>query len=246
MKNTNLHYEFTEEKIEFLGRTLHRIKAIKDLPFYRVEIGDLGGFIEKYENLQDNAWVGDKAMVFGDALISENAIVYENAIVCENAKIFGNAKVSGNAKVYGEAVIYEYSDIYSNALVFGKSNISGMAKVCGDSKVYENSKVYDNVEVRGHSKVFGNAVLYGDAVICGYSEIQSKNDICTFSYFSKNNNTITFFNTKDNIIGVNYGFFYGTVEEFIEEIKENYDDKFIKECLAIIEVVKIKFNINIP
>lgn len=156
MKNTNLHYEFTEEKIEFLGRTLHRIKAIKDLPFYRVEIGDLGGFIEKYENLQDNAWVGDEAMVFGDA------------------------------------------------------------------------------------------ILYGDALICGYSEIQSKNDICTFSYFSKNSNTITFFNTKGNIIGVNYGFFYGTVEEFIEEIKENYDDKFIKECLAIIEVVKIKFNINIP
>lgn len=70
MKNKNLHYEFTEEKIEFLGRTLHRIKAIKDLPFYRVEIGDLGGFIEKYENLQDNAWVGDEAMVFDNALIS--------------------------------------------------------------------------------------------------------------------------------------------------------------------------------
>lgn len=185
MKNKNLHYEFTEEKIEFLGRTLHRIKAIKDLPLYRVEFGDLGGFIEKYENLQDSAWVGDEAMVFDNALVSENAIVYEN------------------------------------------------------------SNLYDSVEVRGHSKVFGNAVLYGDALICGYSEIQSKNDLCTFSYFSKNSNTITFFNTKGNIIGVNYGFFYGTVEEFIEEIKENYDDKFIKECLAIIEVVKIKFNIKI-
>ena len=119
------------------------------------------------------------------------------------------------------------------------------ALVSENAIVYENSNLYDSVEVRGHSKVFGNAVLYGDALICGYSEIQSKNDLCTFSYFSKNSNIITFFNTKGNIIGVNYGFFYGTVEEFIEEIKENYDDKFIKECLAIIEVVKIKFNIKI-
>ncbi|EJF81205.1 hypothetical protein MCQ_00483, partial [Candidatus Bartonella washoeensis Sb944nv] len=37
-------YEFTDETIEVNGRTLYRIRALKD--FWQVKAGDLGGFIE--------------------------------------------------------------------------------------------------------------------------------------------------------------------------------------------------------
>ena len=57
-------YMLTDETTTIKGRTLHRIKALKD--FGEVKAGDLGGFIEREENLsqEGNAWVGDYAKVF--------------------------------------------------------------------------------------------------------------------------------------------------------------------------------------
>ena len=64
-------YEFTGETINFMGRTLHRIKACRD--FGSAKAGDIGGFIEKEENLSHcgNAWVFEDAKVFEDALIKD-------------------------------------------------------------------------------------------------------------------------------------------------------------------------------
>ena len=56
-------FELTKEtKVEF-GVTLHRIKALKD--FGDVEKGELGGWIEKEENLDKygNAWVSGDAWI---------------------------------------------------------------------------------------------------------------------------------------------------------------------------------------
>ena len=85
------HYEFTGETIAVYNKILHRIRATKDLPEHEVEKGELGGWIEKYENLADNAWVGDEAKVFGNARVFENAIVYGNARVHGNSEICENA-----------------------------------------------------------------------------------------------------------------------------------------------------------
>ena len=62
-------YELTSETKVFLGKTLYRIKAL--VQFGNVNAGDLGGWIEKEENLSQsgNAWV------YGDARVSGNAEV---------------------------------------------------------------------------------------------------------------------------------------------------------------------------
>lgn len=80
-------YELTNETKNIFGKTLYRIKALID--FGSVEKGELGGFIEKEDNLNqhDNAWVYDNARVFG------------NAMVYGNARVFGNAWVSGKIKL---------------------------------------------------------------------------------------------------------------------------------------------------
>ena len=77
---------------ELFGKTLYRIKALKN--FGDVKKGDLGGYIEKEENLSHdgNAWVFD------------NARVYDDAWVYDNARVSGNAEVSGNARVRGNAI----------------------------------------------------------------------------------------------------------------------------------------------
>ena len=75
-------YELTAESIVKFGRTLFRIKAL--VAFGDVEEGELGGFVEKEENLDQsgNAWVSGDAQVFGDA------------------RVFGDAWVSGDAMVF--------------------------------------------------------------------------------------------------------------------------------------------------
>lgn len=69
-------FELTTEFItNFLGIKLFRIKAL--VKFGDVKKGELGGFVEKEENLEHygNAWVSGDTQVYGDAKVSGNAIV---------------------------------------------------------------------------------------------------------------------------------------------------------------------------
>jgi hypothetical protein len=78
-------YEFTGETKEirllFRTATLHRIRAT--VAFGIVEVGDLGGWIEKEENLSHEG----KAWVCGDAE------VWGNAEVCGDAEVFSASHV---------------------------------------------------------------------------------------------------------------------------------------------------------
>ena len=127
-------FELTSESIvNIFGKKLFRIKAL--IEFGNVKEGELGGFVEKEENLshEGNAWVFDNAEVYGDAK------VYGNAEVCGNARVFGNAWVYGDARVYG------------NACVCGNAEVCENAEVCGNAEVYGNAKVYGNAEVCGNA-----------------------------------------------------------------------------------------------
>ena len=121
-----MNYELTDETIEYAGRTLHRIRALVDIPYNNVEAGDLGGFIEKVENLQGNAWVFGNAKVYGDALVFDHAVVSGNAVVLDNAMVFENAKVFGK------------SFIFDNAKIFGGAEVGGHTWVSGNAEVYED------------------------------------------------------------------------------------------------------------
>ena len=60
-------YELTDETMEVCGRTLHRIRALRDIGT-NVKKDDLGGFIESESNLSqdDDGWVFGEAMVYSD------------------------------------------------------------------------------------------------------------------------------------------------------------------------------------
>ena len=84
-------YELTDDSITFMGRKLFRIRAIRS--FNDVAAGDLGGYVEKEENLShdNDAWIYNNACIYGDARISDNACI------CDNACIYGDARISGDA-----------------------------------------------------------------------------------------------------------------------------------------------------
>ena len=110
-------YELTGEIKFHFGRKLYQIKAL--ISFGNVEAGELGGFIEKEENLSQN---GD-AWVYGDARVYGNACVYGNARVCGDAWVYGDARVYGNACVCDNARVYGDACVYGNAYIKVKSDI---------------------------------------------------------------------------------------------------------------------------
>lgn len=122
-------YEMTNESIEFIGVKLFRIRALQD--FRDVKAGDLGGYIEKEDNLSqyDYCWVYDNAKVFGNSKVRENARIYDYAKVHENAWVDGNSEIYGNAEVYGNAEIRDMCQIYDNARVHGNAGVYGNARV---------------------------------------------------------------------------------------------------------------------
>ena len=76
------------------GKKLFRIKAL--VSFGDVSAGELGGFVEKEENLSNNgnAWVAGNARVAGDARVSGDALVSGNAWVSGDAQVAGDADFS--------------------------------------------------------------------------------------------------------------------------------------------------------
>ena len=74
-------FEFTGETKTLLdGTVVHRIKALVRINFKmtHVKVGDIGGWIEKEDNLSHNgdAWVYGNARVYGNALVSDDAGVF--------------------------------------------------------------------------------------------------------------------------------------------------------------------------
>ena len=109
-----MNYELTDETIKYDGRTLYRIKALVDIPYHGVKAGDLGGFIEKVENLQGDAWVSGNARVYGYAQVYGNAQVYDNAAVFDDAWVCDAARVCGDAKVYGDTRVRGNAEVSGN------------------------------------------------------------------------------------------------------------------------------------
>ena len=96
-----------------------------------------------------------------------------------------------------------------------------------------NCWVYSNAEVCGNAKVYSNALVCGNA---DYITIKGLGSVCR--------NT-TIFRTKGKNIAVKCGCFYGTLAEFVDKVKETHgNSKFAKEYLALIDLVKIHFELE--
>ena len=145
-----------DKKISAFGITLFRIKAL--ISFGNVKAGEIGGYIEKEENLSQsgNAWVSDDAQVSGDA------------------QVFGDARVCGDARVYDNAWVYGNARVYDNARVSGDARVYDDAWACGDARVYGNAWVY------GDARVYDNAWVFGNTHYIQMGPIGSRDDTITF------------------------------------------------------------------
>ena len=188
-------FELTDKFVfNTFGIKLFQIKCTKSFKYAKE--GDLGGYVEKDENLdqESDAWVSGNAWVYGNARVYGNAWVYGNARVSGNAWVYGNARVSGNARVYG------------NARVSGDAWVSGDAQVSGDARVS------------------GDAWVYGNARVSGNADIENDNNHCGFDCFGSCNRHTHAYLTKDNKVEITCGCFRGSIEEFEKKVEGTHSE----------------------
>lgn len=202
-------YELTGETVKIGGHTLHRIKALADFGY--VKAGDIGGWIEKGENLSQDgdAWVYENARVFGNAWVAGNAQVYDNSFIYDGAWVYGSARVYGNAEVYGSAQVY------------------------GSARVYGSAQVYGNAEVYGSTRVYGNALVDGNPHIGGGACVCDNTHRIEIGPIGPQYDTVTFMRDRKGEIFVKVGCFFGTLDEFRKKVEETHGDNAHAEAYLL-------------
>ena len=102
-----------------------------------------------------------------------------------------------------------------------------------------------NLSQEGNCWVCGNAKVCGDAEVCGNARVYGDADYITIKGLGSVCRNTTIFRTKGKNIAVKCGCFYGTLAEFVDKVKETHgNSKFTKEYLALIDLVKIHFELE--
>jgi UDP-3-O-[3-hydroxymyristoyl] glucosamine N-acyltransferase len=140
-------YKLTKKTTHINGKTLYQIKAL--ISFGNVKKGDLGGWIEKEDNLSHE----------GSCWVYDNACVYDNARISNDARVLGEARVYGNALVSDGAWVYGNAEVFDHAWVRGNAWIYGNAMVCGSARVYDSTHIYGRACVSGNTRVSGNTIV---------------------------------------------------------------------------------------
>lgn len=129
-------YVLTDEKKEWCGRTLRRIRALRD--FRDVKAGGLGGWVETEKNLTQmgDAWVSGNARVSGNASIIWIGNIGSRAdtttfFACRDGKIGVKCGCfSGDIQQFEKAVRdthgdSQYGKEYMAAIALAKAKIGG-------------------------------------------------------------------------------------------------------------------------
>lgn len=216
-------YEILKDQaITMNGSTIYRIKALRN--FGDVEAGDMGGFVEKEENLSHEGpcWIYDDAMVYHNAKVRENASVRDYAHVYNESQVLHNAIVEDHARVHGHGIVFGNARIKDNGSVFDHGIVNGFAIVQDNAVVRDCARVYGETIIKDHATVAGymmvsQGTISNSAILFGVGEINfdvSSKDDWTFY---RNPCVYSGFITTSTKIDVwNYRSFSGTAEEFID------------------------------
>lgn len=155
-----IKYELVHtDTIQLDGRTLYRIRAIRDFGYDReIKKGDLGGYVESEYNLSHDrdCWVDDNAIVYEGGRVQDNAVVCEEAVVRGGSDIRDFAIVSGASRISGDTTIGGCAEISGTAKISGGIWISGNANIQGIAAVdsYKDILYFSGFENRGSTPTF--------------------------------------------------------------------------------------------
>ena len=167
-ENTNpviTKYKMTDQTKRFKGHTLHRIVALRD--FNDVKTGDLGGWIESYNNLDQDGdcWIYHKGKAFESSNVNDNAIVTHHGIIRGNAIATNCSKIEHFAVVTDGAYLQYHAKATGHCLISGETLLSDDCTVGEHAFVTHGAMIKDTVLIIGHAQITDNAVISGDVCI---------------------------------------------------------------------------------
>ncbi len=254
-----MKYELTNETINFFGKKLFRIRALKNIG-NNVKKGDLGGFVESENNLSQkgDCWIFnlakayDNAMIYGEAEIYDSAEIFGSAMVHDLAKVYDHAMIFGEAEIYGEAKIYNSmvcnsAKVYGKAIicnlamVYGNAQIFDLAKVSGKAMVYGEAMVFGKARVSDEAKVCGSAIVYDSAEVCGEAKIEKATDVFTITPIGSRNGTTTFYKAKDGKIFVKCGCKNTDIDTWLNMVQKTHgDNKHAKAYRLAAQIARLQ------
>lgn len=242
----NRKYKIRKDlSIEFEGRTLYRIEALKNINRI-VSKGDIGGYIENQSNLStsNDCWIFDNAKVFNNAMILNNAKIFNNAIVKNHAAVAGNSRVTDDALINGHVHLYNYAYIGDHAQALDLCYVSDHASVLGHAIIKDSVDIRDMANIGDNVTVSGCAVIAGNAFICGEVTISNTNDVLVLGPIGSRNAYTTFIKQPDRIF-VRCECFFGNIKEFEVKVSTRYNDYNINYSayMAAIEYAEKHFEI---
>ena len=121
----NKKYELTDITMEFEGRTLYRIRALKD--FSDVKKGELGGWVSNEYNLSqsDNCWIYDNAKCMDNARMYDNSIIHDDSIVCDFSVMCDNSAMFGDSEMRGKSEMHSCSGMYNDSILKDEEKLYG-------------------------------------------------------------------------------------------------------------------------
>ena len=223
-------YALTENVMNYNGRKVYQIKALKD--FGDVKAGELGGWIGNEKNLSQSGscWVSENAIVCDDALVRDNAQVmgyarvFDSADISEEAKVSFNSKVSGCAEIFGNAFVGG-NIINDHVMIGGNAQVEG--SITGSACIMDNAKV-------------GRNVLIGEnSVLCGNANVLTPRDIIVLP--GPNDDTFTFFKDKNGEVCYTHteeeSYYNGTLTDF----KSHLESLDMEDSMLLADVVEKQF-----
>ena len=114
-------YELTDETIEFEGRKLYRIKALKDIPSIGVKAGDLGGFVESEYNLSQerDCWIFDDAKAKDKSYVCDNSCMYGNSSMRDYSSMCDNSSMRGYSSMEDNSCLIKNGRLHKGTSLFG-------------------------------------------------------------------------------------------------------------------------------
>lgn len=230
-------YALTENVMDYNGRKVYLIKALKD--FGDVKAGELGGWIGNEKNLSQfgNCWVSENAIVCDDALVRDiaqvkgDARVFDSADISEEAKVSFNSKVSGCAEIFGNAFVGG-NIINDHVMIGGNAQVEG--SITGSACIMDSAKV-------------GRNVLIGEnSVLCGNANVLTPRDIIVLP--GPNDDTFTFFKDKNGEVCYTHAegesYYNGTLTNFkshLESLDMEVESLDMEDFMLLADVVEKQF-----
>ena len=152
----NRKYEITDITMEFEGRRLYRIRALKD--FSDVKKGDLGGWVESEYNLSQNY----------------NCWIYDEAKAMDRSRMYGDSAMHDYSKMYDYSTMYDGSEMYDSSEMHDYSEMYDNSKMFNNSEMYERSTMYDYARMHNYSEMYGDSEMHRNSVLKDKEKLHGK------------------------------------------------------------------------